>query len=282
MKRVPIRDDGLVGTMFLKGTSDTAIICLGGSSGGLNEEPAEKLAAHGFLTCALAYFGVENLPPSLDRIPIEYFECAIDRVLAEPGVEKVALWGGSRGGELALLLGTLFPDRIDAIAAHVPSSVVFGSLDGNDGIAWTYKGEPVYPAAPFTYTQSTTGECQKTAISVTSCFFKAMQKKEAFKAAAIPVEKIECPLLIISAKDDQMWPSYDFANQIVDRLTQYGSSISVSHISYQDVGHAPNKGEYGLHPVLKRWFAFGGKPECNAKAAIDWMQKTIGFFKENL
>lgn len=282
MKRIPIREDGLVGTLFQTEGAKTAIICLGGSSGGLQEERAQELASHGFTTLALAYFAIENLPPTLNQIPLEYFEKAIRKIRNELGIEKVALWGGSRGAELALLLGTLFPNQISAIAAHVPSSVVFDSFHPDQTPAWTYRGAPILPTAPFKYTQGTTGECKNTAISVTSCFMKAMQDKDAYKAAQIPVEKLECPLLLISAEDDQMWPSELFAKQIEERLEQFQSPITCEHVAYRDVGHAPYKGEVGLHPIMQRWFAFGGKPEENKRAAFEWIQKTIDFFKEHL
>lgn len=282
MKRIPIRADGLVGTLFQTDSTNTAIICLGGSSGGLHEERAKELATHGFTTLALAYFAAENLPTTLNQIPLEYFERAIQRVLAQPGIEKVALWGGSRGAELALLLGTLFPSLISAIAAHVPSNVVFGAFNPDDSPAWIYQGEPVSPTAPFKYTQEAAGKCEETAISITTCFLKAMQDKDAYQAAQIPVEKLECPLLLISAEDDQMWPSQLFAKQIEERLVRFQSPIHCSHLAYANVGHAPSKGEVGLHPILQRWFAFGGEPEENQKAAYEWFEKTIDFFKEQL
>ena len=97
MKRTPVRKDGLVGTLFHSKGTKNAVICLGGSSGGLQEERAEILASHGFTTLALAYFAIEDLPPALNQIPLEYFEKAIERMFAESGIEKVALWGGSRG-----------------------------------------------------------------------------------------------------------------------------------------------------------------------------------------
>lgn len=282
MKRIPIREDGLVGTLFKKGSPSSAIIVLGGSSGGLSETRAEQLAGQGFATLALAYFAAESLPPTLKEIPLEYFERAILRLRKEEGVERIGIWGGSRGGELSLILGTLFPDQIDAIAAHVPSSVVYGSLDDHRSPAWVYRGKPIAPNAPFLFTENSTGESETSAIAATPSFLTAMKDKTAFAASAILVEKLRCPLLLISAEDDKMWPSDLFAKQIVERLAQHKSSIYCSHISYSGVGHAPSKGTAGLHPIMKRWFAFGGNPADNAHAAEDWLMQTVRFFKERL
>jgi dienelactone hydrolase len=60
----------------------------------------------------------------------------------------LAVWGVSRGGELALLLGATFPE-ITAVAAWVPSGVVFWALglaeldDTRPPVAWTFRGEPL-------------------------------------------------------------------------------------------------------------------------------------------
>jgi acetyl esterase/lipase len=281
MKKIPIRENGLVGTLFSCENATKAVIVLGGSSGGIPEERAEKLAQNGFTALALGYFAAESLPSTLNQIPLEYFEKAIEQMRLA-GFEKIALWGGSRGAELSLILGALFSDRIDAIAAHVPSSVVFGAFDDQDTVAWTYQGKPIAPNAPFQYTQQVQGETEDTSIKITPCFIKAMEKKDEFEAAAIPVENLKCSLLLISGEDDQMWPSSLFAEQIVERLKNHDSPIFYTHIKYPDVGHSPMKGTSGFHPVMQRWFSFGGNPEANALAAEDWFRQTVHFFNEQL
>lgn len=281
MDRIPIRDHGLVGTLFRRGRPTKAVLLLGGASGGFREEWALQLAEEGFAALSLAYFAAESLPPQLSRIPLEYFENAIEFLRHD--VEKVGCCGVSRGGELSLILGSLFAKRINAIAAHVPSSVVYGALDVHPTIpAWLYKGKPFAPSAPFQYKEIASGESEGSAIFTTPFFLDGMQDRSAYSASAIPVEKIECPLLIISAEDDQMWPSSVFAEQIVSRLDAYQSPIYRQHLSYPKVGHSPSKGSTGFHPIMKRWFAFGGDLVENAIATKDWWNQTIQFFKEQL
>lgn len=279
MQKQSIRENGLVGSLFSKAGSRSAVIILGGSSGGLPELRAENLAKEGFTVLALAYFGLESLPQRLNQIPLEYLEKALE--FMGRFSDKVALWGISRGAELSLILGTLFPNKINAIAAHVPSSVVYGAFQ-EDSPAWLYQGKSIAPCAPFYYESSSLGESIADAIHTTPSFLKSMNDKKAFEASAICVEKLQCPLLLISAEDDQMWPSSLFAKQIVDRLEKFQSPIYYSHISYPDVGHAPGQGSVALHPVMKRWFAYGGTPAANAIAAEDWLRKTASFFKKAL
>jgi dienelactone hydrolase len=277
VKREPIREKGLVGTLFREGDPSSVVIVLGGSSGGLKEERAEELAYHGFAALALAYFGVESLPSTLNRIPLEYFENAID--LLSSKFQKIGIWGVSRGAELSLILGTFFPKRIHAIAAHVPSSAVYGASDDFKTPAWSYQGKPIAPSAPFEYIERTP---EGSAIEGTPLFLEGMEDSERFAQSAIPVEKIRCPLLLISAEDDQMWPSSLFAKQIVERLEAHNSPISYRHQSYPGVGHSPKRGAAGMHPVLKRWVAYGGNAKDNAFAVKDWHDQTVRFFQEHL
>lgn len=277
MKKEDIREQGLVGTLFTPKNPHAAVMVLAGSRGGIPETRAEALAEQGFCVLALAYFGVDPLPKRLQRVPLEYFETALD--FLKNRSEKIGVWGTSRGAELALILGTLFPKKIDAIAAHVPSSVIYGAFEDLSIPAWLYRGKTLAPSAPFRFTASSTGANQESAIQTTPCFLKSMSDSMAFAVSAICVEKLRCPLLLISAGDDQMWPSGVFAEQIVARLKAYGSSISVKHLHYPDVGHAPSTGAAGLHLVWQKWFSYGGKPEDNAHAAIDWVDQTLAFFQ---
>ncbi|PIS03442.1 MAG: hypothetical protein COT85_00220 [Chlamydiae bacterium CG10_big_fil_rev_8_21_14_0_10_42_34] len=280
MKKISVRENGLVGTLFREGSPTSAIVLLGGMSGGMNEERAELLAQNGYTVFSLAYFGAKSLPATLNQVPLEYFEKAFQFLRSE--TDQIGLWGGSRGAELSLLLGTQFSDQISAIAAHVPSSAVYGALDDYSKPAWTYRNKPIFPNAPFTYEEIASGKNVESAIASTPFFINGMQDKEAFAKSSIPVEKIKCPLLLISAGDDQMWPSALFANQIIDRLKEHRSQVHYTHLHYPKAGHAPAKGTVGLHPVMNRWFVYGGSEEENAFAAKDWWEQTLNFFKERL
>lgn len=140
-----VRDSGMVATLFRPSGSGlrSAIVVVGGSEGGLWEAPAALLASHGFVTLALAYFGIEPLPPGLVEIPLEYFGTAIRWLQQQDGVSphSPAVLGRSRGGELALLLGATFPE-IRAVVAYVPSGVLWGGVQVA-GPAWTHNGQPL-------------------------------------------------------------------------------------------------------------------------------------------
>ena len=155
VRRIQVREHGLRGTLFLPAGKGPwpGVIVLGGSEGGLGlwtEAEATCLAAKGYAAFALAYFDYEDLPKSLENIPLEYFQTAIYWLQARDDIRSnsIAVLGGSRGGELALLLGATFPE-IHAVVGISASSVLWGGLGTNAAAmphpAWTYQGK----ALPF-------------------------------------------------------------------------------------------------------------------------------------
>jgi hypothetical protein len=109
--RREIREDGLVGTLFRPAAPAPlpAIVTLGGSAGGISEPAAALLSAHGFVTLALAYFGIEHLPAGIVEIRLEYGHKALRWLQRQQFVNpaRIGVFGQSRGGELALLLGSI-------------------------------------------------------------------------------------------------------------------------------------------------------------------------------
>jgi Acyl-CoA thioester hydrolase/BAAT N-terminal region/BAAT / Acyl-CoA thioester hydrolase C terminal len=161
--RHPIRTASIVGTLFLPpGTGRfPAVLVVSGGGGGIEQFRAAILASHGYAALALGHFAVEGRPRGLVNIPLEYFETAIRWMRAQPWFDDrlLAVWGTSRGGELALLLGATFPE-INAVAAWAPSGVVFWALglaepgDTRPRAAWTFRGKPL----PFLQENNTSGD----------------------------------------------------------------------------------------------------------------------------
>ncbi len=117
-----------------KGKSkNIVLILLGGSEGGLpNYYDTTKLTSLGYACFILGYFNTKSTPDRLEMIPLEYFDKAIKSLKSRPELKKkkVIIWGGSKGGELALLLASR-NKQIKGVIAAVPSSVVFQGLGGN-------------------------------------------------------------------------------------------------------------------------------------------------------
>lgn len=292
-----IREQGLVGTLFYpKNIQHTpGVVIVGGSGGRIPEDVAQLLASHGYAAFALGFFGVPGLPERLKNIPLEYFQTAMQWFKNQPEVDKnhIAILGRSRGGELVLLLGATFPQEIQAIVAYVPGAIV-----GAD--SWTYKNNPV-PGLQAPSDEQEHEAAQKGLIPTHKGTFDDPEEstsiyrwiisnasKQSIEAATIPVEKIQCPILLISAEDDKMWQSTDFSNIVMQRLDEKKSTIIRKHLHFPGAGHSvqfPYLSCPGLpyfHPRAKRWMTVGGTSEGNARADKQAWTEVLGFLKETL
>ena len=240
---------------------------------------------------ALAYFDFEDLPKSLENIPLEYFETAIRWLRSRREVRhgKIALLGASRGGELALLLGSRF-SQINAVIAFAPSGIVWPGLDpkgAEEAAAWTFQGRPV----AFLSNRDSTPEQKKEFERVLSkqpvdfekLFSLTLENEAAVEEATIPVEKINGPVLLISGDDDRIWPSTLLAKKIMARLRNAKHPFSDRHLAYAGVGHfiplpnLPATVHVFTHPVTKAELVLGGDSEHTAGAAVDSWAHVIGF-----
>jgi dienelactone hydrolase len=242
-----IRTDGIVGTLFLPPGPGPhpAVMVVSGGGGGIDEFRGAILASHGYAALALGHFAVEGRPRGLVNIPLEYFETAIGWMRAQKWFDSrlLAVWGASRGGELALLLGATFPE-INAVAAWVPSGVVFWALgnaepdDTRPRAAWTFRDR----ALPYLQENNTSGDPPPTrppghAVAYTPFYRSQLRDARAVERATIPVEKIRGPVQLVSGVDDQMWPSSDLADIALRRLETHHHPFPFRHLKYPEAGH---------------------------------------------
>ena len=247
MTLLPVKIDGLDADLF-HGTSTTpqkAIVLLGGSEGGrswsYHLDFIQELIDHGFCVLSLPYFGTDSLPKNLRGIPLEYFQKAFRWLSAQKDMvisNNYALIGVSRGAELALLLGSRYSE-VNAVVAIDPSSVVFPgpptglfNAMGRQHSAWSEKGRELpFVSIPFSWT-SIKGMFSG---NRTRMFEKALKDTIQVKGATIPVEKINGPVLVISFKRDQVWPSPFMCEKIVARLHDNKFNFYYEHASYDGI-----------------------------------------------
>jgi len=290
-----------VGRLFLppgRGPHPVVIV-LSGTGGGFDLDKAALLSRHGFATLALAYFGIPPLPTWLHRIPLDYFEAALAWLSAQPEVdlERVGVLGVSRGAELALLLGTKFP-QIRAIVAYAPSSVAWaaGGRDKATGEiipSWTWRGEPV-PFAPlplrgFMLRSAFPVAVARRPVMFRNLFRAGLRNREAIARAAIPVEQIRGPLLLVSGGDDHLWPAAKMCEAILGRLTDRHFAHAVEYLNYPRAGHMlrypflPTTSRQSRNKHLRNArFSFGGTPAADAEANADSWRRAIAFLRSSL
>lgn len=310
MKEIAVKDNGITGALYSPSQVSeklTGIILLSGSDGGIpgaNAIPKnfiKELVSNGFIVLALAYFGVDDLPSHLENIDLKYFESAIQWLQLHPDVKKVGIviMGQSRGGELALILGTVLK-QLKAIVAYAPSSMMTGGFPYPNQPAWKYKDHALKP-----YLGALSGNDSKlTELDdlnkstheklipihanteqdpfIIADLFSARNLMENAKLAEIPVEKINCPILLFSGSKDAIWTSTYYCKSIIERLNAYNSPIKCKHVNYEDAGHGLIASYDGpiYHPVGKFWCKLGGTPEGNKIANQESFKETIKFLSE--
>jgi dienelactone hydrolase len=263
-----VRESGLVGMLYEPPDDlrHPALIVLGGSGGGLPPPAGVPggLASRGYVVLALAYFGAPGLPRVLSNIPLEYFGTAIQWLSAHPSVDPMRLGvvGASRGAELALLLGATYP-VVHTVVAYMPSDVIWrGCCDPTTDVAWTIKGRPV-ASAPM--------------------------GRQGGARPEIRVERIQGAVLLISGRDDGVWPSSDMAERIVSRLRRNGFKFPYLSLVYDHAGHGitrPYSSTMELnsrrHPLTGRLVHMGGTPAGTAKASADSWRQMLEFVDQHL
>lgn len=263
--------------------SHTPVLVLHGSGGTPPVRRAQLLAAEGYAAFAPQYFGDHDaIQDSLLRVPLEYFKRAADWLRERDAVAdgQVGVHGISRGGELALLLGATY-DWVSAVVSYVGSGVVFGGSYGVES-AWEYDGDRV----PFLEWENsdyelTDGGYHRGRPAFESAYNDASADR--LTEATIPVETIDAPVLLVSGKDDQVWPSTLLSNHAAKRLDA-SNSEDVEHAAYANAGHAiqpPFKPTHGLRYAGERYL-YGGRPVGYARANADAWEKTLAYLDAGL
>lgn len=256
MIKKEVLDDGLVADYFTDPSVKPrkAIIMLGGSEGGKSwsriKKPIELLVQRGYSVLSLAYFKSEGLPSSLEEIPIEYFEKAFDWLSIQDGIvpHEVAILGGSKGSEAALLLGSRYP-QVKAVIAFSPSSIVWQGIPskrfdiGKDvKSSWSANGKGL----PFLPYPSSIKKWDLILLRLRKMHEEALLNTEGAKEAAIQAERIQGAILLISGERDRLWPATIMGEQIMGRLQTKGFDNPYEHIVF-------NSGHNGLVMNKNSW-----------------------------
>lgn len=272
------------------------IISFGGSDGTIysGRRLARFLSSHGFGVLAMAYFLEEGLPDRLVSIPIESVGRAIEWIKANCSKDgKIGITGISRGGEFSLLTASYYSD-INCVAALTPATLMWESEDISGCYpSWSVNGKDL-PFIECDYDQELRDiqkedkeffECTSTYVR---CLDDAEKNREDFlEECTIKVENINGNILMVSGKEDLVWPAYRMCCKAMRRLDEKGFKHKYQHITYEHVGHrvytdgyVSTLPDYIMNTGSK--MHLGGDPKYNAHAQANTRKALLEFFAENL
>ncbi|XP_050717952.1 acyl-coenzyme A thioesterase 1-like [Eriocheir sinensis] len=113
VRRRPVREGRVRGALYLPPGDGPfpGVIDLFGFVAGLLEFRSAMLASRGFASLALATLGYDDLPATTDHMDLDYFEEAVELLLAAPKVipDRCGIVAVSKNGDVALSMATLMP-----------------------------------------------------------------------------------------------------------------------------------------------------------------------------
>lgn len=236
------KQHGVVETLLYLGDSENQplIVAFGGAEGGIDwhrnhmKSKRDSLIQKGYAILAIGYFNSEGTPKNLDRISLDAISDTIINIAkknSKINESKIALIGGSRGGELVLNLASRF-DHFNAVIAMSTSNVSFPAITWSANTSsWTFKGKdvPYVPAPLKTISPALKGD-------LFTAHKMMLEDKKALKKAEIEVENINGAILILSGKTDDQWPASEMSDQLIQRLKNKKFKHYNKHIAI-DGGH---------------------------------------------
>ncbi len=304
MRRVEVREAGLTATFFEAPGAGRkpGLLCLHGSGGGIAglEPVGALLASKGFSSLVAGYFDVPGLPKNVCEVPLEALAAGVKWLKANPAVDpdRVGALGTSVGGEAVLAMASLVEGLdLKAVVAVSPSHVVWQALaEGPPPMKprWTLNGKAL-PFVPMrndrlmgpmiSFLLGRMFRRPSRGVRTLAAYEAGLLDPHAAERAAIPVERIKCPVLLVAGQDDQVWPSPWMIEQAMRRRAAVGGFVSDSLFTCPDAGHmtihVPNV------PTTVRlggggFLAFGGTARGDAAAAADAWRRIPEFLKLHL
>ncbi|XP_068449755.1 bile acid-CoA:amino acid N-acyltransferase-like [Clinocottus analis] len=279
VRRIEIRQDGIVGTLFLPPGPGPfpAMMDLWGMGGGLVEYRSALFASKGYASFSLAYFAHKDLSGSKDRVNVgdSYFKSAYQLLQdhRQVSADRIGIIGLSFGVYLTLRIAIqagVRPSCLICINGPVGSTI---SLSDADDRAEHVGSDPTYLICDQGYAS-----------------FRGLSLPENFSPEQkVKVEHLTCPLMYVMGEDDLSCSSMENANLIVETLKAAGKSQLLTLLSYPGAGHlieppyTPNArmSLWSIKPQ-KLFTLWGGHAAPHAAAQEDSWKKILDFMESHL
>lgn len=288
VRRIPIAEDGVFGTVFLpaesaEGPRPLVLTIYGGiHRGGVIEEKAAVLASRGFATFAVGYFGVGTLPKRYGDIEIEYFEKAINLVCQkypkEIDEKNIGIVGISKGGDITLSCAAFLPHLIKSVVAINCSltSIAFKT---------TYKDNTVQGLG-FHTDASNVKFTDDGLIDVLG----TMNDVKDYPETIIPFYKSPTNILWFAGDDDHNFDSTQYVRMAAELAEKEGKT-NFSHHIFPGCGHLVDlpfspPATSSLHPLAppgaKLYMGGAHTIQLHVAAQVHIWRKSLNFLRKTL
>ena len=228
VSRTYIRNGRIRGILFCppgKGPFPAIITLYGGTKKQLPIQDASAiLVNNGFVSLALAYFNVDDLPKVYDKVDIEYFEEAVVFLQNLPFVDKnsIGVYGISKGGSIALAMATFLPQIKSVVSMN-------GSLQSVGGTT-SYRGI-ILPKFEFK------NENDYIFGKNNTVFINFAYKKVSLNdPSLIPFEKSKADILFVLGLDDKS-VDVDQYQKILKFKMSLTTGKNFQVVTYEGLGH---------------------------------------------
>ncbi|MGZ9113555.1 MAG: acyl-CoA thioester hydrolase/BAAT C-terminal domain-containing protein [Brevundimonas sp.] len=273
------------------------IVVLHGADGGTgaSERYGRKLASLGYAVVGLPYYspdwGDYGPPKAIPGLPGSFIDIRIDQIAelrdwlrTRPDVDadRIALFGGSKGAEFALIAASKY-DWITSVVAFAPSDLVWEGwgletfeAEGTRS-SFSYLGQalPFMPYVGFSE-GLLAGPGQADLLKIHEDGRAAHPDRE--DAARIRVEDYPGAMMLVAGDADREWRSGQMARNVA--ASRSAAARETTLLIYPDAGH--DVGGDGWAPTAGEVARGGGSAEANARAQADAWPRILAFLGRTL
>ena len=273
------------------------IVVLHGADGGVgaSRRYGGKLASLGYAVVGLPYYspnwGDYAPPPEIPELPGSFIDIRIDQIAelrdwlrTRPDIDadRIALFGGSKGAEFALIAASRYP-WITSVVAFAPSDVVWEgwgleTLEA-EGVrsSFSFEGQPL-PFMPYVgfVDGLLAGPGNADLLRIHEDGRAAHPEREA--AARIRVEDYPGAVMLVAGDADREWRSGWMARNVAASRASAGRDTTL--LVYPEAGH--DVGGDGWAPTAGGVARGGGTVQANASAQADAWPQVLAFLERTL
>lgn len=245
-------------------SNNTTVITFGGSDGNCWLNMGHDIARKGYTVLSLFYFGKANLPQSLSKVNLSFFDDVIGYIKKNPDLPNtITIVGASRGAELALLLATEY-ELVSNVILFSPSAFVFAGINHSSS-AWV-NGNKELPFITFSF-RTIFQRFLNRKLPLEHSFRRELRHTKLFEQARIDISEFSGNIVMFAGREDLTWPSSEMGELIKSNAS---SASSVELFSFENAGHSFSNAHYDGGDSDGNLFAYYKSQRIIEESLLAW------------